>query len=89
VVTETNLALASHVNLPGQQAIFLGIDDRVRMNRYQDLISLAVDPDAVVEVFVFVVWSELYVNVLANAWWNHSLLVILYFEIWGAWRKNV
>lgn len=56
------------------------------MDRYQDLVSLAVDPDAVVEIFVLVIWSELDVDVFTDAGRNHSFLVVLDFEVWCAGR---
>ena len=85
MITEPDPTGASHINLLWKQTIFLRVDYWVSMDRYQDLITLAMYPDTIVEVLELIIWSELYVNVFTDAWRNHSFLVILYFEERGTW----
>ena len=58
------------------------------MDGNEDLIALAVNTDGVVVVFVtlFARRSELNVDVFGDARWDHSLLVVPYFEVRGLRR---
>ena len=80
LVAHADFAACAHVNLRWQQTVLLGVDHRVRMNRNEDLVSLAMDADGVIEVLVLIVGSELHVNVLADAARDHPFLVVLYLE---------
>ena len=51
------------------------------MNRYEDLVSVAVDSNHIVEVLVLVVWSELHVDLLSYAGRDHALLRVFYLEV--------
>lgn len=60
-------AALSQVNLFGQQFILFGINHWIGVNWNEDLVAFAMDPDAVIEVFKIVAWSELNKDILADA----------------------
>lgn len=59
------------------------------MDRYQNLVSLAVDPYRIIEVFVLIARSELNIDVLTDARGHHTLFVVLDLEEACLWRQNV
>jgi hypothetical protein len=78
-----NFATLSNVDGGWKKLVFLGVDDWVGVDWYQDLVTFTVDSYAVIEVFVFVIWSELHVDVLTDTRWNHTFLIVLNFEKWS------
>lgn len=84
----TNLN-CSKVDLFWKQFIFLSVDDWVGMYGDEYLISFAMDPDWVVEIFVIVAWRELNKDVFTNSRWDHTLLVVLYLEEVSLRRQNM
>ena len=59
------------------------------MDGDQDLVSLAVDPDGVVEVLVFIVWGEVDVDVFTDAGWDHAFLIVLNLKVGCLWWQDV
>ena len=80
-----NFAAFSNIDRRWKELVFLGINDWVCVDWYQDLVTFTMDSYAVIEVFVFVIWSELHVDVLTNTRWNHTFFIILNFEKWSLW----
>ena len=76
-------AAFSNVDRGWEKLVFLGVDDWIGVDWYQDLVTLAVDSYAVVEVFVFIIRSKLNVDVLTDTRWNHTFFIILNFEKWS------
>lgn len=89
LVVLTNFAAFAHVKLLGDELVLLGIDYGECMNWDKDFVSFAVDPNGVIEVLVFIVRSELNVNVLTDTRWDHTFLMVLYFEVRRLWRQDV
>lgn len=84
-----SLELLAHVDVVGEYLVQLGVDDGEGVHGDEDLVSLAVDADAVVVVLVLVVGRELHVQVLTYPRWYHPLLVVLDLEVWCVGRQDV
>ena len=56
------------------------MNDRVSMDWNEDFVTLAMNSNAVVEVFELVAWRKLHEDVLTDTRWNHTLLVVLDLE---------
>jgi hypothetical protein len=59
------------------------------MNRNQDLVTFAVNSNAIIKVFILLVGGELDVDVFTDTRWDHPLLVIFNLEVWSCWWKDV
>ena len=84
-ISLANFAAFTNVDRRWKKLVFLGVDDWVGVDGYQDLVTFTVDSDAVIEVFVFVIWSELDVDILADTRWDHTFFIVLNFEKWSLW----
>jgi hypothetical protein len=62
----SNFAPTSHIDILGNKLILLRIYNRISMNRNQNLVALAVDTYAVVEILELVARRELHVDVFAD-----------------------
>ena len=71
----------AHIDKARDQLVLLRVDNGEGMNGDQDFISLTMNTDEVVEVFVLIVRSELDIDVFSDARRNHALFVVLYLEI--------
>lgn len=80
-----NFTALSNVNRGWKKLVFLGVDHWVSMDRYQDLVTFTVDSNTVIEVLIFVIWSELNIDVLTDTRWDHAFFIILNFEKWSLW----
>jgi len=58
--------MLAHVNIVGEQLIFLRINDWKGMNWNKNFVAIAVNSYSVIEVFVFVVRSELDIDVFSD-----------------------
>jgi hypothetical protein len=85
LVGEAYFAAGAHVKLAWKQAILTAIYHWIGMDWNQDLVTLAVDPDAIIEILELVVWSKLHIDVLTDARGDHAFLVILDLEERCAW----
>jgi len=79
----------AHVDVGREEGVLLGIDNRERMDRNEDLVSFAVNSNRVVEVLLFIVWSKLDVDVLGDTGGHHAFLVVLDFEVRRLRGQNV
>ena len=61
-----NFAPTAHVDILGNELVLLRIDNRISMNRNENLVTLAVDTYAVVEILELVAGRKLHVDVLAD-----------------------
>ena len=60
------------------------------MDRNQDFVTVTVDPHRVIVILVFIGrWRELDVDVLGNASWDHSLLLVTNLEVACLGRQDV
>ena len=90
LVCLADLKAFAHLNEIWEQVIRLGVDYREGVDWDQDLVALTVDSDRVVVVSVVIQrWSELNVDLLGHASWDHSFLVVPDFEIVGLWWQDV
>ena len=58
--------MLAHVNIVGEQLIFLRINDWEGMNWNKNFVTIAVNSYSVIEVFVFIVRSELDIDVFSD-----------------------
>ena len=59
------------------------------MDGDQNLISIAMNSNCIIEILVLIVRGELDIYVFGNARWYHAFLVVFYLEIWSRGRKNM
>jgi hypothetical protein len=76
----SHFVTSSQVKERGQQGILFAVDNGEGVHGDQDLVSFAVDANAVVEVFVLV-GRKLNENVFSYSRGDHALLMVLYFEV--------
>ena len=58
--------MLAHVNIVREQLIFLRVNDWEGMDWNKNFVSIAVNSYSVIEVFVFVVGSELDIDVFSD-----------------------
>ena len=89
----SQLAVAPQVNQAREQLVRrpLRVNHRECVHRNEDFVTLAVDPNGVVIVFValFTSWSELDVDVFGDARWHHAFLVVADFEVGSLGREDM
>ena len=78
-----------HVQIGWEELVLLGVDHGEGVDRNQDLVSLAVNSNRVVEVLLLIVGGELDVDVLSDARGHHAFLVVLDFEVGRLRRQDV
>ena len=61
-----NFAPTAHIDILGNELVLLGVDDRISMNRNENLVALAMDTNAVVEILELVARRELHIDVFAD-----------------------
>ena len=79
----------THVYFVGEVGVELGVDDWVGVDWNKDLVTFAVDSNAIIKVLILFVWGELNVDVFADSRGDHTLLVVLDLEVGSCWRQNV
>ena len=80
----------AHVDEFGEEFVLRGIDNWKRVDRNQDLITVAVDPHRVIVILVLIDGRrELDVDVFRHACWDHSLLLVPDLEVVCLWGKNM
>ena len=89
IVLLADLACFSHIDRLRKKRVLLGVDDRVRVDRNENFVTLAMNSNAVVEVFEFIAWRELHKDVLANTRRDHALLVVFNLKKGCRRRQNM
>ena len=79
-VSLTNPKMLAHINVVREYLILFAINNWESMNGYEYFITLAMNPNAVVIILVFIVWCELHIYFLCDACRDHALFVIFNFE---------
>lgn len=77
--------MLTHINIVGEQLIFFRVNDWKCMDRYQDLVTLTMNSNRIIEVLVFIVRSELNIDVLGDPRRHHPLLIVLDLEVGCTW----
>lgn len=90
VIRLTNRTSATHIDEIWKELVLLGVYNWKRMDRDQNLVSVAMDPHRVIIVLIFIGrGGELDVDVLGDAGRNHAFFLILYFEVASLWWQNM
>lgn len=89
VIGLTDSEMLAHVQVLREDLIFLGVNHGEGVDRDQDFITVAVHSYRVVEILIFIVRSELDINVLSDTRGYHPLFVVLNLKIGGRGRQDV
>jgi hypothetical protein len=65
-ISLSNFAATAHVDILGNEIIFLRVNYWICMNRNQDFITFAMDTNAVIKVLELIARCELHVDVFAD-----------------------
>ena len=83
-------AALAHVDILREELVLFGVDHGEGVDGNEDLVSVAVNPDRVVVVLVFIQgWGELNVNLFGDSGGYHAFLIVPDFEVVGLGWQNV